>query len=72
MSSFVAHGLIGAVIGRRIVPTGLGIAVGAGFALLPDIDYALLWLRGEDFGVRWTHSLAFVAGAAGAMAWRPS
>ena len=74
MSSFVAHGLVGAVIGRRIAPTASGIAAGAVFALLPDIEYAFLWLRGEAFGeafaVRWTHSLAFVVLAAGTMLWR--
>ena len=64
MSSFVAHGLVGAFVGRRVLPTTAGVAAGAAFALLPDVDYALLWLRDEDFAVRWTHSIAFVAVAA--------
>jgi len=70
MSSFVAHTLVGGVIGQRVAPTVAGIAVGVVFALLPDIDYALLWLRGEGFAVRWTHSVSFVVLAAGTMLWR--
>ncbi len=63
MSSFVAHALAGYGVGRG---QGRAVLVAcAVFALLPDMDYALLWGAGVEIEPRLTHSIGFVTLAAG-------
>jgi membrane-bound metal-dependent hydrolase YbcI (DUF457 family) len=68
----LAHGLVGATIVAAVHPQGhrwKPLLLGAGLAICPDIDFALLWGLGMQ-GVHrsFTHSFAFAI-AATAVTW---
>lgn len=64
MSSFIAHGIVGAVLANQQEKKSfVEFAVVTLFFIMlsfsPDIDYLLHYLRGEAFSIRYTHSIAY-------------
>jgi membrane-bound metal-dependent hydrolase YbcI (DUF457 family) len=65
MSSFVAHSLVGFTLGKQRETATLKETIFISFffiflACSPDIDYLIIYLRGESMPIRYTHSIGYI------------
>lgn len=65
MSSFLAHSIVGYSIAQqeKSLTIQTHIFTSLFFIVLassPDIDYAINYLRGESFSIRYTHSIGYI------------